>query len=501
MASEAQKTSAICGTALGLSIAILSACTSSKSPATSNVPVYIDITTDAPLTGTKVGAQTTLANNFQQLNGFMWFFNTSENIKFSDVTSQLATWQSQGVNVLAFDAPYNGDPNVGLGSDPLDFYNVPPQSGTIQDWNALVAAAHARGMKVISYFASTYIDVNSTFFVTAQQQYAAGNTTAREVSAFHWTTNPNDPLPTPSAGTSAWVYSAIAGAYYWSLGGEAGFDYNLPGALAEVQRIEEFWLDTGLDGFVWDAGNVNPTYQYYMAEYPKIYTSNDKLLSFETTQGAQASSYAGFGLTAWNNDQDDETANDYSLVVTGGQTIAQLETSLKNADFARTQGGLTQEESLLSGSYANETLMRVQEAALLAGAGILYGVSGSAEFSAWSPAIQANWGKVMSAVNSNPALLPSASRAQIPASATANAYAMTRTSADGSQTALLAYNFSGAASVVTLNLAGTTISTSQTPVDLYSGGTAPPITGTSYTLNLPAYGFSILQVSSVVQSR
>jgi hypothetical protein len=47
----------------------------------------------------------------------------------------------------------------------------------------------------------------------------------------------------------------------------------------------------------------------------------------------------------------------------------------------------------------------------------------------------------------------------------------------------------------TINLANTDISTSQTPVDLLTEGSGPAITGTSYTVSLPAYGFTVLGVN------
>jgi hypothetical protein len=102
---------------------------------------------------------------------------------------------------------------------------------------------------------------------------------------------------------------------------------------------------------------------------------------------------------------------------------------------------------------------------------------------------------VLETVNDNQALLPSASRTRVSAGSDEDVYAMQRTSTNGKQTALLVYNFHNTASDVTVDLTGTGISTHQTPKDLYNGGTGSRISGTSYTVHLPAYGFTILQVS------
>jgi hypothetical protein len=103
---------------------------------------------------------------------------------------------------------------------------------------------------------------------------------------------------------------------------------------------------------------------------------------------------------------------------------------------------------------------------------------------------------VLETVNDNKALLPSASRTRVPAGTDPDVYAMQRTSTDGKQTALLIYNFHNTPENVTVDLTGTGINTHQIPRDLYKGGVGPVINGTSYTVSLPAYGFTMLQVST-----
>ena len=126
----------------------------------------------------------------------MWFYNTYFNYKFTDIKNNLPNLKRDGIRVLGFFSPYYGDQKVCDGCDPVNFYTVPPQNGTLQDWKDLVAAAHRKGMKVVSYFVNIYMDSNSSYFRTAERQYAAGDRTSREVSSFAWTTNPQDPLPT-----------------------------------------------------------------------------------------------------------------------------------------------------------------------------------------------------------------------------------------------------------------------------------------------------------------
>jgi hypothetical protein len=431
---------------------------------------------------------------FQQLNGIMWFYSTASNLRFTEITSQLDELHAKGIRVLIFYAPYHGDPDHWLGCDPLDFYTTPPQNGSLEDWRGLIAAAHERGMKVTSYFVNIYIDKVSAFFTAAEAQYRSGDRTSREVSAFRWSTTGTEELPYSAAGPSAWVHSETAGAYYWSLWEMAGFDFEHAGARAEIERIEKFWLDTGMDGFMWDAMDANPLFRELAVELPLAYTDNDKWLTFEVTNGANGEEYADFGLTSWFNFEDSDEDNDYTLIAVGSQTADGLETELQRSDYARSRGKTTQAWSV-PGLFADEVTMRPQEAALLAGAGILYGAQSYDEYLSWPAAARTAWEKVLVTVNANAALWPDASRDRIPTGDDPKAYAIRRTSKDGAQTAVLVYNFKATPSTVTLDLTGTPIATEQTPTNLYGADAIEPISGTTYAITLPEYGFRILEVA------
>jgi hypothetical protein len=439
------------------------------------------------------------AKGFQDLNGVMWFYTTDQDIRFADITRMMGDLHDRGIRVLGIFSPYDGNKEKFLGCAPRDFYATAPQSGTVEDFAALVDAAHARGMKVVAYFVDIYIDQDSQFFRTAEQQYAAGDRKSREVGAFHWADDPGGPLPTPAAGPSAWQFSSVANAYYWSLWEEPAFDYNLPGARAELERVEKFWLDTGLDGFMWDAAFVDPAFQEMMVDLPINYTSSDKWLTFESTAGEEGARYDAFGLTSWFNLEDDDTANDYTFVAAGEDGADDLEVGLEYADAARAAGKLTHawtlwEEKGLAG-YADEDRMRVQEAALLGGAGILFGHPNYAAYAAWPAARRAAWEQVLVAINRNRALLPSASRARVPAGPGAKAYAMLRVAKGDSQAALLVYNLGASAATVVVDLRDTGVLQGQTPVDMLAGSDPPPsIAGPSYSIDLPAHGFAFLEV-------
>jgi len=450
-------------------------------------------------------------NDFQNLNGFMWFYNTYFDYKYADITKKLPDLKKSGIRVLGFFSPYSGLKGWCDGCDPYDFYKVSPQNGTMEDWKNLVKAAHKLDMKVVGYFVNIYIDESAPFFHKAELQYAAGDRTSREVSTFRWTDDPTTPLPrlqNAPPSWSKWQWDDTAGAYYWKLWFGPGFDFDYAPARAELTRIEKFWLDTGIDGFMWDVGRRDPAMQEFAVTLPKTYTSNDKWLSYERAGASVAAATADFGLNAWFNRSDEDTVNDYTQIVDGTTDANGLEAGLANSDYARSRGATTHTWSIWGDeeianlepheypTYPNDTVMRVQEAALLAGAGIHYGSGMYDQYIRWSPTLRNNWDKVLVTVNANKALFPSADRFRVPAGSDPKVYAMRRTSADGAQTALLIYNFKDTASNVTVDLSGTGISTKQVPKDLYNGGSGPAINGNSYTVKLPAYGFTILQVGT-----
>lgn len=438
--------------------------------------------------------------SFRDLNGVLWFYNTADGIRFEDITADLDDLHARGIRILGFYAPYDGDPEKWLGCDPLDFYRAPPQSGTEDDWRALVGAAHERGMRVVAYFVNIYVDRASELFVSAERQFAAGDRTSREVDAFTWTDDPAAPLPEPAAGPSAWQRSDVAGAWYWSLWGEAGLDHTRAGALDEIERFERFWLDTGLDGFMFDAAFVDPAFRRAMVELPTTHSASDKWLTFESTEAEHADAYDAFGLTSWFNLYDEDCENDYALVAFGDWTIEDLEQGLAHADHARQLGKLTHAWSIWQDGecpeYPDEERMRVQEAALLAGAGITYGAPHSEQYQAWAPTLRADWEQVLITVAANPALFPSASRARVPAGSDPQSYAMLRTASDGSQTALLVYNLQDVAAQLDVDLTATDVLAQQQPLDLYAGAASAAILDAHYLVELPPWGFQLLEVAT-----
>lgn len=437
---------------------------------------------------------------FHELNGVMWFYTTANDLKYRDLAAELGDWKARGIRTIGIYSPYDGDKEQWLGAAPRSFYDVPPQNGTLDDFRVLVDTAHDNGMKVVAFMGFHSIDERSELFVTAEKRYASGDRDSPEVAAFHWTVDPTFPTPTPAPmGPSAWKWSDVAGAYYWALWDNAGLDVNLPGAAVQIERAIEFWMDVGLDGLMLDSGVVHADFRALWVDLPKSKKS-DLWLTFESTWAEEADHFDEFGLTSWFAFEDNDYANTYSLVVhpEAGETAIgadELEAELLGVDRARERGKLVHAWSILEREYPDPR-MRVQEAALLAGAGIVYGAPMHAEsYVNWPVEVRAQWERVLARVNDNPALHPAASRRRVATGPDPLAYAMIRTAKDGSQVALLAYNFSSEARTITLDLTGAGVALHQTPDDLWSETSPAPIQGPSYAIALDGYGFALLELA------
>jgi len=133
------------------------------------------------------------------------------------------------------------------GYDVTDFRAVSPELGTLADLDELVAAAHARGIKVILDMVLNHTSAQHPWF----QASAAGPTNAKR-DWYVWSpTNPN--YPGPNGAPNAW--SLGNGAYYYSAFNGGMPDLNLRNALVEQELVDSmrFWLARGIDGFRLDA--------------------------------------------------------------------------------------------------------------------------------------------------------------------------------------------------------------------------------------------------------
>lgn len=133
------------------------------------------------------------------------------------------------------------------GYDVTDYYSINPQYGTMADFEALLAAAHARGIRVIVDLVINHTSNRHPWFVEA-------TSSPRSPRHDWYVWRPDDPgWRQPWGGGATW--HAMNGEYYYGVfgGGMPDLNFENPSVRAEIKAIASFWLARGVDGFRLDA--------------------------------------------------------------------------------------------------------------------------------------------------------------------------------------------------------------------------------------------------------
>ncbi|PHN03420.1 alpha-amylase family glycosyl hydrolase [Flavilitoribacter nigricans] len=131
------------------------------------------------------------------------------------------------------------------GYDVTDYYATEPDYGTMADFEALLEAAHARGIKVIIDFVMNHSSDQHPWFTQS------ANSQSNFRDWYIW--SDNNPGFNGPWGQNVW--HARNGDYYYGLfwGGMPDLNYSHPPLKEEMFNITRFWLDKGVDGFRLDA--------------------------------------------------------------------------------------------------------------------------------------------------------------------------------------------------------------------------------------------------------
>ncbi len=202
------------------------------------------------------------------------------------ITSRLDHLQALGVNVVWL-SPVYASPQDDNGYDISDYRAIAPEFGTLADFDAMLAAMHARGIRLMMDLVVNHSSDEHPWFQAARS--------SRD-NPFHdyyiWreprTNQPADPAAGPPQGGvsplggqrpapaaergghtpptnweaafngSVWEWNEATGEYYLHMFSRKQPDLNWenPRLRAEVWDIMRFWLDRGVDGFRMDVINM-----------------------------------------------------------------------------------------------------------------------------------------------------------------------------------------------------------------------------------------------------
>jgi alpha-glucosidase len=140
-------------------------------------------------------------------------------------------------------SPIYPSPLADFGYDVSDYTGVDPVFGTMEDFDALVAEAHAKGLRLLLDLVPSHTSVEHPWFREHPDWYI-------------WSPVDGPPNNWRSAfGGSAWARDDETGGWYLHTfyPEQPDLDWRNPGVVAAMQDVVRFWLDRGVDGFRVDA--------------------------------------------------------------------------------------------------------------------------------------------------------------------------------------------------------------------------------------------------------
>ena len=157
-----------------------------------------------------------------------------------------------GVNLLWL-CPIYRSPMDDNGYDISDYFQISPEFGTLEDFKELLAAAKARGMRLIMDLVLNHTSDEHPWFLDA---ISSKDSPYRDF--YIWRPGKNGAEPTNWASfftDSCWTKDEASGEYYMHIFSKKMPDLNWanPKMRSEYYKMARWWLDLGIDGFRIDA--------------------------------------------------------------------------------------------------------------------------------------------------------------------------------------------------------------------------------------------------------
>ena len=172
------------------------------------------------------------------------------------ITSRLSALAALGIDAIWL-SPFMRSPQKDAGYDVSDYTDVDPLFGTLADFDDMVAAAHAAGIRVLVDLVPNHTSNEHRWF---KEAIATGEGSA-ERGFYHFKNGLGDAGELPPNnwlslfGGPAWTRitnpDGTPGQWYCHLFDSSQPDLNWenPAVQSEFENILRFWLDRGVDGF------------------------------------------------------------------------------------------------------------------------------------------------------------------------------------------------------------------------------------------------------------
>ncbi len=147
-------------------------------------------------------------------------------------------------------SPIFPSPMKDFGYDVADYCGIDPRFGTLADFDALIAATHGRGLKLLLDLVPNHSSDQHPWFIESRSSRASAKR-----DWYIW----RDPAPgggppnnwISDFGGSAWEWDAATGQYYYHafLKEQPDLNWRNPELAESMYAAMRFWFDRGVDGF------------------------------------------------------------------------------------------------------------------------------------------------------------------------------------------------------------------------------------------------------------
>ena len=147
-------------------------------------------------------------------------------------------------------SPIYPSPMIDFGYDVADYCGIDPIFGSLEDFDRLLAEAHARGLKLILDFVPNHTSDQHPWFAASRSSRADPKR-----DWYIW----RDPAPgggppnnwISNFGGSAWTFDERTGQYYYHayLAEQPDLNWRNPRLVEAMHDVLRFWLRRGVDGF------------------------------------------------------------------------------------------------------------------------------------------------------------------------------------------------------------------------------------------------------------
>lgn len=167
------------------------------------------------------------------------------------VTSRLDYLRELGVDVIWL-SPFYRSPGGDNGYDISDYQAIEPCFGTMEDFDRMLAEAHARGIRVVVDLVVNHTSEMHPWFIESR---SSRDNPKRDF--YIWRDGKNGGPPNnwgSKFSGSAWTLDETTGQYYLHTFGtfQPDLNWDNPAVREEVFKMMRWWCDKGVDGFRMD---------------------------------------------------------------------------------------------------------------------------------------------------------------------------------------------------------------------------------------------------------